>query len=688
MRQCPRRTVLGGIGTTLSLAVAGTAVTAADDESAAGTADGLAGFDSVREFLPASVTDDEIVLQLQHVDRLREADDPNSISTGSITLGNEFGIDPDSVSRVATVNSYADGFSAPITVVTGDVEFESDDAESRELAGVEYDHYEADESMAAATDDVVVIADDTETIEAAFEASTGEGDRLLESDATLEEALEIDTGADGYMVRLIGDEELNLPTAAGDASARYVVHTSTVLDPDTLEVTIGIAFEDESAVTDELVEALEGELAYMATTNDPTAAVDGALVTVTVERDLEAARKVAEHDSPGFLRADRDVDPDDEYLEIELGRGDPTPVEDLTLEVGGEAYDRDIWTDGHGTLEEGDTIVVDMDDVEPNLSVRLEHDHELGSSASETTILNNFRFAFDYDVDSETVSVTYEDEFPLDGDDVSLATHDEYRHVGPDEDAPDPNASTQPWEGETLSKGDTGTLEGVEAGDRVIVGWQGTTHDDAIGQFHARPPGSVAFEYDYESETLSATLEFDDGGVHRSGSVTEVDEHGMEAEADDDGADVDDADADESERDAGEYELRLDGDPAGTQWSDEHETVTGGETIELEGVPVGADVEVVWGEDARVAGTQPKPTVELELVGGDELEHVGGDPLAADKLEADVWADVDRTELDLGERIDGDFEEGDTVALDVDNVESVTLQYDGDYYVGHAYRER
>lgn len=652
MPQCPRRTLLGGIGTTITVALAGNTVTATDADSTAEGGSAPRELGALQEYLPASAASDEdsIVLSASDFDRRRKADEPYEPRP---TTG-RFEIEPESVSKQVSVTTYGDEYTRPITVLAGDIQFvDEGDGETREAAGVEYEYYEADDGdgVAAVGDGVVVFATDSGTVEDAFAADAGETDRLLDAEPLLEEATGLYDDIDGYSVQL--NDEYRVPGSDDDVEVDYVVRAMTVLGPDTIEMKYGIAFGDESDVTDELVESIESELAYQATKGDPTTEVDGDLVTVTAERDLAAERRVREHDSPGFLRADRDVDPDDDSLEIEIGRGDPTPVEDLTLEVGDEEYDREIWADGHGTLEEGDTIAIDMDDVEPNLSISLTHDHELGSSSSGTTILSRLRFEYDYDPDAETLTVEYADEFPLDGDSVTLAAYDERPAYRPDPDeGSEPHATAQPWTDETVSKGDQATVDGVRAGDTVLVGWDGTSQQDSIGTFRARPPGRVRFEYGYESETLSATIEFEDDGETRP---------------------------------ADEYELLVDDEPTDTQWADEYETVTSGTTLEVDDVPVGTDVTVVWGDDARVGSTQTHPSIDLAFDEDEAaIEHAGGDAVPASKLTARVWSEDGTSEIDLADEIDGDFEDGDAVDIDADEVHHVTLRYGERRIVGFA----
>ncbi|WP_049921520.1 hypothetical protein [Halopiger djelfimassiliensis] len=652
MTQCPRRTLLGGIGTTITVALAGNAVAATEDDVASESASVPSEFDSLLDYLPATVASETMMISAVDFERRREANEPHEMNphTGS------FDIDSEAVTKHVSVLDFGDGYSQPITVLSGDIEIDGD-AETRKTDdGVEYDFYDSatTDLVAADLDEVIVIGKESGMLEDAVAAGAGENTRLLESESEVAEAFETVDDADSYNIT-VGDEQLGREIDA-DADVRYAVHASTVLDPDTMAVQLVFAFEDESDVTDELVESLTGELAYMSSEGEPTVEVDGAVITVTGERDLEKERAIREHESPGMLQTDRDIDPDDDMLELEVGRGDPTPVEDLTLELADEEYDREIWADGHGTIEEGDTIQIDMDDVEPNVSVTLNHDHELGSSSSGTTILNRFEFVYDYDLDAETLTVEYADDFTLDGDRIHLAVYEERPYYRHDEDEPEPRTTRQPWTGETVQSGHQETLEGIRPGDAVIVGWDGASYKDSIGTEFVDPPGLVRFEYDYGSETLSATIEFGE-------------------------------DADVAEQPAEKYELLVEEEPADTQWTDEYETVSDGATIEVTDVPIGTNVSAVWGDDEiTVGGTKTRPSIELEL-DGNEIEHVGGDALLASKLTATAWAEDGRTEVDLGDEIDGDFEEGDTVTFDVDGIRHVTLKYDEEYRVGFAYTE-
>lgn len=676
MQQCPRRTILGGIGTTMAAALAGSTVAAPDDDhtpKASTTTE--SSFDDVLAYLPASVAEDSMSVRVTDYERMRKADQPH----GPSPPVNTSEIDASDVSKSALVTSYTEEYSRPLTVLVGDIELPETTDSSETNAGLEYEYYEPEHDGVVGSDgDVIVASTDRETIEAAFDANADEEDRLLDAESTIEAGLSTFEESDARAVQ-ITDEQ---PTSSGleDVDIEYSVTGQTVLDADTLEMSVGIELEDESDATDELIETLESEFAYAATTDEPSVDVDGSFVSTTVERDLAAERAVREHDSPGFLQVERDFDlEEDDVLEIEIGRGDPTPIEDLTLEVGDEPYDRDIWADGHGKLEEGDTIVIDMGDVEPNLSISLNHDHELGGSSSGTTILSHFRFETSFDIDSGELTVEYADDFPLDGDKVFLAAFEERQVYRMNEDGPEPRVSTQPWDGETVSEGDTATLEDVEAGDEIIIGWEGTDYDDSIWRHQANPPGRARFEYEYDSETLEATLEF--------GPL---------------GDDTESESTDDIERSATEYELLIDGESANTQWTDEFETVSTGATIEVDGVAVGSNVEAVWADtETYIGGTRTRPSIDLEYDTG-TVEHAGGDALPAADLEAEIWAENGNYTLALADEIDGDFEDGDSFTIDAESVTDrngddvdeigtinhVSVRYNGQYQVGYAFPDQ
>lgn len=351
-----------------------------------------------------------------------------------------------------------------------------------------------------------------------------------------------------------------------------------------------------------------------------------------------------EHDSPAGLTA-RGVDLGGEYVELEVRRGDPTPVEEITLEVGGEEYDEAIWADGAETIESGDRIRLRSDDVEPNLEVRLRHEMESGTSTSSTRILSHFRFDFEYDP-AGRLAIEYADDFPLDGDEVYVGVVDDDRYYRGER----VERAVQPWEGRELEAGDDASIDGVEPGQTIVVGYGGADFESGIARYRIAPPGHVRYDYDPASAALEATLRA------------------------------------EYDQPASAFELRVDGDPASVQWADEYDTIADEATIAVPDLEYGTRVSTVWGDDdRRVGSTIVLPSVDVERLADEEpaIEHVGGDAVASDELELEVWTGKDRVPVDVGAEIDGAFEEGDRIPLGVDEARSVHPKY-GSYGGGHA----
>lgn len=670
MDKCPRRTLLGGIGSTLAIGAAGCLSTPGDEspaedepdaetetETNADADDADTEFDSLLEYLPASADDGPVTLVTVDLDALAEANEPYE----SQSIGGPFGIESDSVSN-AVIAEIGENHSTSITVLADDVTLdgESEPERRKSTDGTEYDRYETDSHVAGVADGVTVVVrsdEGTETesetdpdalLEAAFEAAAGETERLLEADPVFEDALETVPAGDR---RIVMTNE-TITTAEDDDiqpdDLEFVVYGQTVLGPDTIELLYGIEFTDASRITDEFLESLEEDFGYGAGEDDPEISVDDTLVTVSAVIDLEAQRKAQEIESPQ-VRGPREIDRDADYVELEVARGDPTPVEDLTLELNDEVYDPDVWAGDQETIEEGDTIRIATDDLEPNLQLTLTHEHAYGASAMGTSINSRFEFESEYDLETETVSLEYADEIPLDGDELYLAVYED--RTGFDDE---PLESTQPWTGREVTDGATATLDDVPAGHSVIVGWRGDSRRDSIYTHYAQPPGYASTDYDYESKTLEVTLELDEP------------------------------------RPAAEYQLLVADEPAAVQWTDDGDTVDPGATIELEDVDVGTSGTVVWGDDeVRISGFTARPSVDIELRTDDDyaIEHVGGDELPIESLEAAVWTDGDRevVELEGGDDVGETFTEGDVVSLDfeAEDIQNVNLKYD-DHPVGHA----
>ncbi|MFC4406335.1 hypothetical protein [Haloarchaeobius iranensis] len=646
MQDSPRRQVLRSIGTALSIATLGSVSAAASDGRPVRStvldrtwAD-AAEFGELFDYVPASAAEDEFVFGGIDYAAMRESNRQGSTSVPVTGLD----VDTDALSKGAVLQNGQSGASVDLLVLTGDVSLDGEGEVVEGPSGTEYERYERGENVVAAVDDRLVVAASTDLLTDALAAKAGDTERLLDANEAVSEGIEAFGDADTRAV-MVGDEFGYGQSV--DAEVRYSGYATTVRDPDTLERTLLFGLADESD-TEQVAETLRADGLYGDGENT-TVETDGAVVTVTTVIDLAARRRAREHDSPGGLRVDREnLRSNDEYVTVEVTDGDPTPVDELTLEVGGETYDRSVWAGDQETIAEGDTIRFRAADVEPNLEVTITHEREYGTRSSTTYVLGSLEFDFDYAFDSRTLDLEYRDTFAVDGDELSVVVFEGRQWWRRDDD--DETRTETPWADETVTEGDAASLDEVDPGETVVVTYGGTEPQDGIAYFRPEPPGQASLEYDFAERTVTATLSLDEP------------------------------------RPATEYEVRVDDEPADTQWADAGDTVADGDSLTVEDVPVGTSVAVVWGEhDARLAVERTVPTIELDLAFGDEvsLEHVEGDAVPASKLTAHVWND-DRTLVDVGDEIDGEFAPGDSVPLGVETLEHVSLLYDDEYYVGYA----
>ncbi|WP_257299710.1 hypothetical protein [Haloarchaeobius sp. FL176] len=644
MQDSSRRQVLRSIGTALSIGALASVPAAAGDAPGRSTAldrtwRDADEFGELFEYVPASAAGDELVFGAIDYAAMRESSREGATTVPVAGLD----VSTDSLSKGALLQDGQFGGDVRVLVLTGDVSLDGD-GETVETDGREYERYERGEFVVADVDDRLVVASSTDVLADALAAKAGERERLLAANDVVADGIEAFGDADTRAV-MVGDEVGYAEVV--DADVRFSGYGMTVRGPDKLERSFVFGLEDESD-TEQVVDTLESEGVF-GNGDDTTVETDGAVVMATTVIDLAARRRAREHDSPGGLRVDRDALRNaDEYVEIEVTHGEPTPVDELTLEVGGETYDRSTWAGKQERIAEGDTIRIRASDVEPNLEVTLTHETEYATSSTTTYLLGSLDFAFDYAFDSRTLDLEYADTFAVDGDELSAVVFEGRQWWRRDDD--DETRTETLWTDETVTEGDTASLDEVDPGETVVVTYGGTEPQDGIAYFRPEPPGDATLEYDFAARTVTATLTLDEP------------------------------------RPAAEYEVRVEDEPAETQWADAGDTVTDGDSLTVEDVPVGTTVAVVWGEDdARLAVERTIPSIELDLAFGDEvsLEHVDGDAVSASKLTAHVWNDG-RTLVDVGDEVDGEFAPGDSVPLGVETLQHVSLMYDDEYYVGFA----
>jgi hypothetical protein len=581
-----RRKLLAGVGSTVTLATAGCAAseeekpdeetdespeddaeespdedtekspeepteTPRDDDSE--TQEQTGEFGSLLAYLPETAATDVPNVYASDVATMNEVNEPfdSFASQYSLSYLNPY---TDDVSKAVGINAGGGSTGAPISVFEGEISPAAEGEQRQTAGGAEYEFYELADRVAAVLDGVSVVGKSASVVESALAAKRGDQTRYRSEHEVTALITDRFTDADLVLASAPVENLSSIFTGLEKEDIKHFALTITVHGPDTLETRFEMAFANADLITDSRIKTVE-DLSVGVGPSDGggEATVEQNRVTVRRSVDLERVRKARQIKSPQ-LGVARRTNLEDEYVEIEVRGGDQTPVEELELRVNGEPYEPSVWAQDQERIGGGDTIYIPTEAVEPNTTVTLEHDHEYGSEASSMTILSRLNFGVSYDQESETATLTYRDELELDGDKLHVAVYEGSRYgIGEEK-----FRSSQPWAGETVTAGDEITVEDVAHGRAILVGWGGDTQEDRLYSYSIAPPGSASFEYDHESETLSVTLELDES------------------------------------RDASKYELRVEGEPADTQWTDKTDTVDGGETITVEGLAVRDKVSVHW----------------------------------------------------------------------------------------------
>jgi hypothetical protein len=382
---------------------------------------------------------------------------------------------------------------------------------------------------------------------------------------------------------------------------------------------------------------------------------------------VEAARTVTPpDDSPpegppslGVPRFDTYDESTGEVL-LRFERGESVPVDSVTIEIEGEPYEGD-WARGAETVGGGSQIAIDADAIEPGDHLRLAYEREDSASTGERQILRFLPFEFSYDPDAGTVTLTYVDGPPLSGERTDLRTG---------EDPLENGEQVRALSG-GLTKGDTLTVDAVEPGTTLLVAYERTDGEAVPLTGHtARPPGRFSLENN--DGQLVVTRPSYRGGEDGNG--------GDES----DGSEGDAVQPPEQEPlPADRYEVRIDGEPTETQWTDEGETIDPGDTLVAGEIQAGSVASVVWvGETAEFELVRHRvpPNITV-VVSYDEdeqqlrLVHDGGESVDADALSVVLGSGEERRVRSW----DGDtVSPGDELTVgEVGQEEVVRLQFQG-----------
>lgn len=541
---CPsRRQLLVGLSSTVALATVG-CLNGSDDDDAE---DGL---DTLFEFLPA--TEETAALDvLVHRRDLAAAIDDQYTGTLQHVLPTE--LREMNITRGVALRD-RDGPHV-LAVYDGPIIFAATPETRETVDGQEYKFYERApylerdvfvahhaDRVGATIGDVSLVARTEALLEAALAANRGAQQRLFDEQPVYAQAL--DRQSDAALVSVSTDvQEFD-----GDAAQLEYVALSQRA-PSDVELETVYRFATTEPLPDERLDEILADLTTD-TPADTDIQRDDTGVTVRVHQEFDHHRPGDLITSPGDPQV-LPYDPEDDVVEIKLGRGDLTAVDDLTLEIDEEVIDREVWSDGQLTVEQGDTIVVPAGRIEPLTSFAMIHDGDGISSRGGTTLLVGVDF--EASVDAEEISLTYKSEHPLEGDHVYVVLREGPGHGDRKVDI------RQPWTGEIVTRDDEATVEEAKPGQTLYVHWRNPyTIESQISWATTDPPGVVMYEYDRDAERLTATLEV--------------------AES----------------RDASKFELRVDGEPTGVQFSERADVIEDVVTVELEGLSYGTQVRTIY----------------------------------------------------------------------------------------------
>lgn len=321
----------------------------------------------------------------------------------------------------------------------------------------------------------------------------------------------------------------------------------------------------------------------------------GSRVTVVWTEPAEPVT-VAERDVVPRVHASMEYDGDAGTVTVTHRDGRALDAADLVLRADGEPTATQP-EDAFDEFAVGDSVSVD---VGPFTDVELawtggEEEHVLGwTTTARDAIVGT------YDGDAERLTLTYTGGEPADPEPLTA------RHRDADGDSPREIAFASVHD--RLTEGDEVVVEDVGVEDRVTVTLTETNERgrsvQSVGHFQARPHRAFAFRSEESGQGLVAEY------------------------------------VDRVRRPAEEFEVRVDGEPAGTQPADAHDTLARGDTVDLGEVARGSAVVVTWtvpDEPVELTEHVVPPQASFAVAYDDDagtvtVTHEGGDAIAADDL--------------------------------------------------------
>ncbi|WP_049928437.1 hypothetical protein [Halopiger goleimassiliensis] len=728
-----RRELIVGSGTVAAIALSGYAGAATADADDEGRTSLPSDLESVLELVPGESALDTSYRHLIYVD-LRDSEAwPGYVGINGVSAEID-DIDADSVAETAI----AFGEETTIAVISGS--FDRPDGDE-EIDG--WTVGTVDGGTFAATDGRLVAAegDGTAVVETAIAAANGDEPTVITDPETTESTFEF-LDSKSYVTFVPDFSEIPHHEFDGDVveaiGTGREVPPSERTDDDTLETEYVLHLADDADVevdgewVRERIERLEQgdvlETTFEQPNGDRFVHVE-AVVEQPPERDRDAAPDAR-------IRARSNADEGTVTFEHDHGE----PIDTAMLEVwnNGELADEQL-ADEHATFAEGDTFELETGPL-ADVGLRWFDEAENVYYYYDTTLVGSESFETTHDLENDAVEITYVGELAADPDLLELVRQEE-GSAEAEQSAIDVSGS--------LTAGDTIVAEDVTLGDGVSLRLSVPANPNrgrrSLVYFRVRPPrmrlssrhDSVVARYwsDVErdadefrvlvegepadvqftdvTDTLSENDEVDLGdiehGTHVAVEWLEPDDPEVIAEQivrptaradlsydDSDGTvTVEYTDRDEGPDgdaiDADELELRVAGEPAGTQPSDEFDTFEPGDAFTVDVEPV-AHVELVWVGPQDTEQPIGQTTAGRESFDAEydpdaeeiELVYTGEQPGDPSNLTVALRGDETRTDEELFAQEHDTLTDGDSVVLedvDVEDRVSVRLVQEGDNYV-------
>ncbi|MFC7072547.1 hypothetical protein ACFQJ7_14045 [Halovenus rubra] len=280
-------------------------------------------------------------------------------------------------------------------------------------------------------------------------------------------------------------------------------------------------------------------------------------------------------------------------------RGESIAADALEISISDEPAEIQP-SDEFTTFDEGDTVTTA---VEPFTKVSLSWSDNGATEELRSSVVGENLFEASYDLKTKQVELTYTGEESADPERIDVKT------FGATE-SPTENPFAEKHE--TLSAGDSVTVEDVSPELTVQVVWteanesSQTTANDIL--FWYRPKPQYAFDFETRNGTLVAKYEG------------------------------------ENPRQANHFQIRAGGSKTEAQFTDEYDTLEGGDELEVGSFSPGTTVVIEWASDAEDNELQRHvviPTAEFEASYDEDesevrIKHAGGDDIKATYLDVYV----------------------------------------------------